>query len=70
MTGAMDPNRIRETIEKGMSISLVKVEGDGTRFGAVVVSEEFRGKPRVERHKPVYGAPGDAAGGGRCTPFP
>ena len=59
----MDPSRIREMIEKGMSTSLVKVDGDGTHFAAVVVSEEFRGKSPVERHKLVYGALGDAVGG-------
>ena len=59
----MDSNRIREMIEKGISTSFVKVDGDGTHFGAVVVSEEFRGKSRVERHKLVYGALGDAVGG-------
>ena len=43
----MDPNRIREMIEKGVSTSLVKVDGDGAHFAAVVVSEEFRGKSPV-----------------------
>ncbi len=58
----MDPNRIRQMIEDGMSTSLVKVDGDGTHFAAVVVSDEFRGKSPVERHKLVYGTLGDAVG--------
>ena len=59
----MDSNRIREMIEKGIPTSFVKVDGDGTHFETVVVSEEFRGKSPVERHKLVYGALGDAMGG-------
>ncbi len=63
MVVAMDPSRIREMIEKGIPTSFVEVDGDGTHFGAVVVSEEFRGKSPVERHKLVYGTLGDAMGG-------
>ena len=63
MVVAMDSSRIREMIEKGLSASFVEVDGDGTHFGAVVVSEEFRGKSPVERHKLVYGTLGDAMGG-------
>ncbi len=46
-------------IEQGMSTSFVEVEGDGRHFQAVVVSEQFRGKSPVERHKLVYTALGD-----------
>lgn len=58
----MDSDQIREMIESGISTSLVKVDGDGVHFEAVVVSEEFRGKSPVARHKLVYGALGDAMG--------
>ena len=47
-------------IERGISTSFVEVEGDGTHFQAIVVSEQFRGKPPIERHKLVYLALGDA----------
>ena len=47
-------------IERCISTSFVEVEGDGTHFQAVVVSEQFRGKPPLERHKLVYEALGDA----------
>lgn len=63
MVVAMDSNRIREIIETGIPTSFVKVDGDGTHFETVVVSEEFRGKSPVERHKLVYGTLGDAMGG-------
>ena len=56
----METQRIREMIERGISTSFVEVEGDGTHFQAVVVSEQFRGKPPIERHKLVYAALGDA----------
>lgn len=56
----MDSDQIREMIESGISTSLVKVDGDGVHFEAIVVSEEFRGKSPVARHKLVYGALGDA----------
>lgn len=56
----METQRVREMIEQGLSTSFVEVEGDGTHFQAVVVSEQFRGKPPIERHKLVYAALGDA----------
>lgn len=56
----METQRVREMIERGISTSFVEVEGDGTHFQAVVVSEQFRGKPPLERHKLVYAALGDA----------
>lgn len=56
----METQRIREMIEQGIGTSFVEVEGDGTHFQAVVVSEQFRGKPPVERHKLVYATLGDA----------
>lgn len=59
----MEPRRIREMIEEGLSTSFVEVEGDGTHFQAVVVSEQFRGKTMLERHKLVYGTLGNAMDG-------
>ena len=56
----METQRIREMIEQGISTSFVEVEGDGTHFQAVVVSEQFRGKPPIERHKLVYAALGNS----------
>lgn len=56
----METQRIREMIERGIQASFVEVEGDGTHFQAVVVSEQFRGKPPIERHKLVYAALGDS----------
>ena len=56
----MDPNEIKLMIENGMSSALVNVDGDGTHFDAVIVSDEFEGKSLIERHKLVYSVLGDA----------
>jgi acid stress-induced BolA-like protein IbaG/YrbA len=37
----------------------VEVVGDGHHFEAVIVSEAFRGKNRVQQHQLVYKALGD-----------
>lgn len=56
----MNPDLIKSMIENGMSTSYVHVEGDGTHFNALIVSDEFEGKLPIERHKLVYSALGDA----------
>ena len=56
----MDPKEIQTMIENGMSASNVNVEGDGTHFEAVIVSDEFDGKTLLERHQLVYKVLGDA----------
>lgn len=56
----MNPETIKSMIEDGMSTSYVHVEGDGSHFNAVIVSDEFEGKLPVDRHKLVYDVLGDA----------
>jgi acid stress-induced BolA-like protein IbaG/YrbA len=53
------PESIRHDIERGMTATLVDVEGDGHHFEAIIVSAEFSGKNRVQRHQRVYRALGD-----------
>ena len=50
---------IQRNIEQGMTHSYLTVNGDGTHFEAVVVSEEFIGKSRIQRHQRVYQTLGD-----------
>jgi len=50
---------IKQNIAKGMAVTYLSVNGDGQHFEAVVVSEEFDGKNRVQRHQRVYQALGD-----------
>ncbi len=40
--------------------SSVEVDGDGTHFEAVIVSDAFNGKTLLERHQLVYKALGEA----------
>ena len=53
------PESIQKGIELGMHTEHIAVTGDGQHFEAVVVSGEFAGKSRVQRHQRVYQALGD-----------
>ncbi|BBE50037.1 Acid stress protein IbaG [Ferriphaselus amnicola] len=53
------PESIQQGIAAGMVTSHLTVVGDGQHFEAVVVSEEFAGKSRVQRHQRVYQTLGD-----------
>lgn len=48
------PDSIRLNIAQNMSTEYLAVSGDGQHFEAVVVSEAFAGKSRVQRHQLVY----------------
>ena len=53
------PESIKHGIESGLACERVEVDGDGQHFQALVVSEAFAGKSRIQRHQLVYGALGD-----------
>ena len=56
----MDANTIRGLIEQGLPDARVEVQGaDGVHFEAVIVSESFRGKLPLARHRMVYATLGD-----------
>jgi len=55
----VNPEDVQRYIESGMRCDLVRVAGDGTHFEALVVSADFAGKSRVERHQLVYQALGE-----------
>ena len=60
----MDAATVKALIEKGMPDARVAVEGsDGVHFEAVVVSEQFKGKLPLARHRMVYATLGDKMGG-------
>ena len=42
-----------------MNTAYLSVSGDGRHFEAVVVSEKFTGKSRVQRHQRIYQTLGD-----------
>lgn len=53
------PEDIKRYIEQGMACEHLEVEGDGHHFQAVIVSREFEGKTRIQRHQRVYATLGD-----------
>ena len=53
------PEDVKTYIEQGLPCDHVELIGDGTHFQALIVSPEFRGKNRVQRHQRVYQALGE-----------
>lgn len=53
------PESVKSGIESGLACEHVEVIGDGQHFQAVVVSPQFAGKSRVQRHQLVYAALGE-----------
>jgi acid stress-induced BolA-like protein IbaG/YrbA len=51
--------QVQDYIEKGLKCEHVRVTGDGQHFEALIVSEAFRGRNRVQRHQLVYAAIGE-----------
>ncbi|WP_323142516.1 BolA family protein [Massilia phyllosphaerae] len=56
---ATTPELIHGYIANGLDCTHLEVEGDGQHFSAVIVSNAFTGKSRIQRHQIVYGALGD-----------
>lgn len=52
----MDPARVGQLIEQGLDGATAEVTGDGRHFDAIVISDRFEGKNRVQRHRMVFGA--------------
>ncbi|HEU0283035.1 MAG TPA: BolA family protein [Gallionella sp.] len=48
------PESIQLNIAQGMATEHLSVDGDGRHFEAVVVSNAFAGKSRIQRHQLVY----------------
>ncbi|HZM35776.1 MAG TPA: BolA family protein [Burkholderiales bacterium] len=53
------PESIEAGIGAGLACEHVQVIGDGQHFQALVVSQVFAGKSRVQRHQLVYAALGE-----------
>jgi acid stress-induced BolA-like protein IbaG/YrbA len=53
------PESIVQSIRAGLACERVEVVGDGQHFQALVVSDDFAGKSRVQRHQLVYAAMGE-----------
>jgi acid stress-induced BolA-like protein IbaG/YrbA len=50
---------VKRGIEAGLACEHVEVIGDGQHFQALIVSREFEGRGRVQRHQLVYAALGE-----------
>ncbi|MGE5242533.1 MAG: BolA family protein [Bacteroidota bacterium] len=50
----MQPEDIKQMIERGLPGAQVAVTGDGHHFEAQVVTREFAGKNMIQRHQMVY----------------
>ncbi|MDD2776591.1 MAG: BolA/IbaG family iron-sulfur metabolism protein [Gallionella sp.] len=53
------PESIQLNIVQGMTTTHLTVVGDGQHFEAVVVSDAFEGKSRIQRHQLVFQTLGD-----------
>jgi len=62
----MSANEIEALIKAALPDAKVTVEdlaGDGDHYAATVVSEKFRGLPRVRQHQMIYAALSGRMGG-------
>ncbi len=62
----MSAEAIRKLINEALPDAEVRIEdlaGDGDHYRAVIVSEAFRGKSRLQQHQIVYKALGERMGG-------
>jgi stress-induced morphogen len=53
---AQDIERLIRTRFPDAAITINDLAGDGDHYAAIIVSEAFRGKSRVEQHRMVYEA--------------
>ena len=53
------PADVRQFITSGLVCEHLEVEGDGRHFFATIVSPEFEGASRIQRHQRVYAALGE-----------
>lgn len=49
----MQPEEIKRLIELGLPNAIAYVEGDGAHFTALVISDEFAGKTRIQKQQLV-----------------
>ena len=60
----MNAETLQQLIEQGLPGARVRVAGDdGVHFEATVVSEAFRGRLPLARHRMVYATLGERMGG-------
>lgn len=55
----IQPQDIKHMIEAGLPGAQAQVAGDGHHFEAVIVSDAFAGKTKIQQHQLVYQTLGD-----------
>jgi acid stress-induced BolA-like protein IbaG/YrbA len=55
----VSPESVQQGIAQGLDCEHLEVLGDGQHFQALIVSREFQGRGRVQRHQLVYAALGE-----------
>ena len=55
----LTPEQLRTYIQQGLECEELRVSGDGQHFEALIVSNAFQDKSRVQRHQIVYKALGE-----------
>ncbi len=60
---ASDIEALIRTGIPGADVEITDLAGDGDHYAARVVSESFRGMPRIKQHQAVYAALGGRMGG-------
>ena len=53
------PESVKQGIQNGLACEHVEVIGDGQHFQALIVSAQFAGRSRIQRHQVVYAALGE-----------
>ena len=53
------PEQIKDWILAGIEDAQIDVDGDGQHFSATIVTDQFVGKSRIQRHQMVYQILGD-----------
>ncbi len=53
------PEQIKNWILNGLEDAQIEIEGDGQHFFATIVTDQFEGKSRIQRHQMVYQTLGD-----------
>lgn len=54
------PEKLREWIVAGLANDAkISVEGDGHHFEAIIITPDFEGKSRIQRHQFIYAILGD-----------
>ena len=50
----MTSDELQTLISAGLACEHIHVDGDGRHWTAIIVSPEFEGKRRIQRHQRVY----------------